>query len=216
MVKSNILESIKSINYHFLNVSESLSEKIKSLRSSSFSCQQIHDINLSLITNNKYYQDCDGLVSNKKSVLEIRSADCMPIFIFAPDSKIIAALHVGWRGLYKGIILKTGKFLNKLDKNINNMLVSVGPHIGVCCYEVSNDLILKFKKKFKLTNSFYEFKNKKYFLNLTKVVEIQFNTIGFSKSNIEDTEVCTKCNLEFASYRRNRTNVRNLNFLELL
>lgn len=216
MVKSNLLKNIKNINCHFFNFTESNSEKVMSLRNRSYSCQQIHNRNLSLIKSKKFYQNSDGLVSNKKSVLEIRTADCMPIFIYAPNSKIIAALHVGWRGLYKGIIFKTAKLLESLDKKINTMFVSIGPHIGVCCYEVSYELIFKFEKKFKLKKSFYDIKNKKYFLNLSNIVNLEFIALGFSKFNIEDTQVCTKCNLEFASYRRNKTKLRNLSFLELL
>ena len=36
--------------------------------------------------------------------LAILTADCCPIFIFDIDSKFIACLHAGWRGVYKNIV----------------------------------------------------------------------------------------------------------------
>lgn len=45
----------------------------------------------------------DGMFSlNTGEALAIKTADCMPIFLFSPSTGLIAALHSGWRGNYGG------------------------------------------------------------------------------------------------------------------
>ena len=50
----------------------------------------------------------DALVTTKKNyALGILTADCAPVFILDPKKKIVAAIHVGWKGAFKKIIYNT-------------------------------------------------------------------------------------------------------------
>ncbi len=88
----------------------------------------------------------------------------------------MAAVHSGWRGTYEQIVIST---INKMKENYGtnpkNIIVSIGPHIKECCYEVSWDLINKFKEN-KMYND-HNINNKRN-LNMEKCILAQLSYIG--------------------------------------
>ncbi|MDO4851594.1 MAG: polyphenol oxidase family protein [Actinomycetota bacterium] len=71
-------------------------------------------------------------------------ADCLPVILVAPGGGFAIA-HAGWRGALVGI---AGKTLEALCAETGCMPDEVnayiGPHIGACCYEVSDELLERF------------------------------------------------------------------------
>jgi len=67
-----------------------------------YSVKQVHGAKIKIIRSKKAKQEereADALISNQKNVfLMIKTADCFPVLFFDPIKKIIAAVHVGWRG----------------------------------------------------------------------------------------------------------------------
>lgn len=44
-------------------------------------------------------EDTDALITRQKGiVIGVRTADCVPILLFAPDIMAVAAIHAGWKG----------------------------------------------------------------------------------------------------------------------
>ena len=76
--------------------------------------------------------------------IAVLTADCVPILIYDKKMKIIAAIHAGWKGAYKGIIDKVIKFMIEKGCELKNMTAVIGPTISKKNYEVKAD----FKKKF--------------------------------------------------------------------
>ena len=73
----------------------------------------------------------------------------------------------------------------------------IGPSICQDCYEVSGDVIEKFKEAFDekdWDNLFYRKNNGKYQLDLWKANESVFRESGICKEHIAVTNVCTHCN----------------------
>lgn len=139
----------------------------------------------------------DGLISNtKEQVLLIRTADCLPIFIYDQKRYKIALLHAGKRGLFSGIIKEC---LKKMASDPKDLLVVFGPHIRKCCYSIGekrNILKSKFKK-------YIIVKNKKAYFDLTALAIDQLIAIGVRKKMIEDCKICTACKSErFFSFRK--------------
>ena len=54
--------------------------------------------------------------------------------------KMLAAIHAGWKGAYKGIVSKVIKFMIKKGCKLENITVAIGPSISVNSYEVKKDL----------------------------------------------------------------------------
>src|SRR5208283_4027816 len=52
--------------------------------------------------------DADAYITDEKYLpIAIRTADCVPVFIFDPQKRAIGLAHAGWRGTYKAITTKT-------------------------------------------------------------------------------------------------------------
>lgn len=146
------------------------------------------------------YDDCDGLITNSYGVfLTITTADCLPIFLFDPVVKCVGAVHAGWRGLTCNIIPKAIIMMqNELGSFPENILVFIAPAAGVCCYEVQDDVAIKFSEK-------YVVRKEKKYLDMKLYAKHQLISSGVDARNIEISEYCTICNPElFHSYRRDR------------
>lgn len=215
MIQSKLLLKYPDIEHFFLNGSESQSNAFEPKIKKAYSCGQIHQNRIAEVKRRKHYSEFDGLVSQKKSELVIRTADCLPIFIFAKESKVIAAIHAGWRGLLKEIISNADRLINSVYLNENSLVIAIGPHIGVCCYQVDKSLIDAFSGIAGLSESVFQFRRGKYYLNLSQIAKLQFKNLGIPATNIDDVDVCTLCNKNYFSYRRDRTENRNYNLIRL-
>lgn len=153
------------------------------------------------------YTDVDGLITNVPGICLVTSyADCVPLFFVDPVKKAIGLSHSGWRGT----VGKIGKVtVEKMTKEYGcrpeDIYAAVGPSICQDCYEVSEDVIDKFKEGFDekyWKQLFYRKANGKYQLNLWKANEIIFLEAGILKEHLTVTNVCTHCNSDvFYSHR---------------
>ncbi len=138
-------------------------------------------------------KEADGLVSNiKNQVLVIVSADCVPILLFDPKNKVVAALHGSRKSLVKGIIKNAvGKMVSNFACEPKNFLVGIGPHIRKCHYWLREGTY-KILRKTKFKKYFIPKKSKTYF-DLNKLVFDELSTAGIKRKNIEDCGICTYC-----------------------
>ena len=169
---------------------------------------QIHSDIVNKIDENNIGQkkDGDALITNITNVpLLIFTADCVPIAIIDKKSKAIGLSHAGWRGTYDLIAKKT---IDEMTKNYNtnpdDLVCIIGPSIGPCCYEVSQELAEKFNTNFtNSTEKLYTIEDGKYKLDLWKVNEYIIKECGVKDENIINLKICTSCNSDkFHSYRK--------------
>src|SRR3989338_1511960 len=53
--------------------------------------------------------DADAFITDRKNVpIAIRTADCVPVFIYDPLRRVIGLVHAGWKGTRQRIAAKTG------------------------------------------------------------------------------------------------------------
>ncbi|MBE6615334.1 MAG: peptidoglycan editing factor PgeF [Ruminococcaceae bacterium] len=90
-------------------------------------------------------EDCDGFVTDVPGVLPvIRVADCTPVLLAgrkSDGSPVVGAVHAGWRGSGAGIVRTAVEKMRDLGVLTESVHAAIGPHIGVCCYEVGEDLL---------------------------------------------------------------------------
>lgn len=86
--------------------------------------------------------EADGLVTNESGVcLTIFSGDCIPILLYDPVRRCIAAVHAGWRGTAAGAAAQAVKALvERYSCQPENILAAIGPGIGPCCFETHGDV----------------------------------------------------------------------------
>ncbi len=123
----------------------------------------------------------DAVITNQRKLpIGILTADCVPILIYDDVSKIIAAIHAGWKGAYRGIINKVIKFMLKKGCQSKNIHATIGPSISQKNYNVKQDFLKKFIKKNKKNKKFFKIKKKVIYFNLPKFVksQLEFNKIS--------------------------------------
>ena len=174
------------------------------------------------VTRPRPYKDVDGLVTDEPGIiLSTFYADCVPLFFVDPVHRAIGLSHSGWRGTTLKISCETLKVMNEqYSTKAENVLAVIGPSICQDCYEVSEDVIEEFVKKYGKDNSekiAYKKDNGKYQLDLWKANKIALLEAGVLDENITVTDICTCCNSELLfSHRASNGKRGNLAaFLEL-
>lgn len=84
----------------------------------------------------------DGLVTDQAGVcLTIFSGDCIPILLYDPVRRCIAAVHAGWRGTAAGIAARAAEaMVRDYGCQAEHILAAIGPGIGPCCFETHSDV----------------------------------------------------------------------------
>ncbi len=143
---------------------------------------------------------CDGLMTSEgELVLSIQTADCYPIFIYDPIQKAIALIHAGWRGTAQKITVKTIELLSHTyQSNPEDLIVSIGPGIQSCCYEVSIEFMDHFSAQV------LKERNGQFYLDLLKENVLQAQSASVLEDNIlTESSLCTACHVDqFYSYRK--------------
>ena len=154
---------------------ELVRKKIKNSARDIFLLNQIHS-NKFIYVDEKYQfkskPKVDAVITNQKNLpIAILTADCVPILICDHQKKIIAAIHAGWKGAYKGIVDRVIRFMLKKGSRPQNITAVIGPSISVDNYEVQNDFKNKFLKKDRRNKIFFRIKRKKLYFDLSNYVK---------------------------------------------
>ena len=156
-------------------------------------------------------QNTDGIVTNEQDILLTSYyADCTPLFFFDPTKNVIGLAHAGW----KGTVLKIGAkmvetFVKEFGSKVEDILITVGPAIDQCCYEVNDKVINPLRKSLSFipVEMVLDKKNGHYDLNLKKVNAQILIEAGILPHHIEISTYCTSCdNHLFFSHRKEKGN----------
>lgn len=150
--------------------------------------------------------ECDAIVTNQPGIMAgVLVADCYPVLLFDPRQKVVAAVHVGWKGAASGIIEKVVKsMVSGFDSRAEDILAAIGPGIGAQKYEVDRPV----REAFRAGTGNWERISKevslgKWHLDLKKSCRLQLEDAGIDPSSIDEAQECTYSHKElFFSYRR--------------
>ena len=156
---------------------EVVKKKISNSAKNIFLLNQIHSNKLVYIDNNYKLTKkpkADAVITNQKNLpIAVLTADCVPILIHDNKKRIVAAIHAGWKGAFKGIIDKVIKFMVKKGCSLKNITAVIGPSISVKNYEVKDDFMKKFIKKDKKSLKYFKIENNKLYFDLSQYVYSQ-------------------------------------------
>jgi len=153
--------------------------------------------------NNNIILNADGLITKEKNIfLMVKTADCFPVFLHDRQNKIIAAIHIGWRGAVEKVFFTAlFKMVNVFHSVLKNILVAIGPGIEKCCFhfkELFQENLPEWNPYIKKINN--GFKS----INLADFIQDKLIEIGVKKQNIEKANMCTACSSDFFSHFRSR------------
>ncbi|MCI1208135.1 MAG: polyphenol oxidase family protein [Treponema sp.] len=160
----------------------------------------------------------DGMITATENLLPVITvADCMPIFLYDPETNVSGILHSGWKGT--GIVVEAlKKAAAVFGSDPHDFCAVMGPHIHSCCYIVDEERAAYFKtnfgaecvspvaeselEKLQSGNSWNKNYIKLYHLSLAKANLVLLERAGVRSENIACADDCTCCNSVFGSFRR--------------
>ena len=160
----------------------------------------------------------DAVITDKKRVaLGIWTADCLPILMVDRSKRVIAAVHAGWRGIWRGVIERTVNEMRKtFESSPADILAGIGPGIGPCCYEVGTDVVSLFQNSHDTPDQLIQEREGRTYLDLSRAAQLELSKTGIPPDNIETVPLCTCCREDlFFSFRRDKQPGRQLSFIML-
>lgn len=168
--------------------------------------KQPHDGHVALVEGKDRQQiifGVDGMITQEPDIfLAVHVADCLPLLFYDPRRKNSAVCHAGWRSTLKRIAKEVVAEMKNLGSRPEEIIIGVGPHIKVCCYDVPEERIRMFREEFENNEKMVKSRNGKFYLDLTYLNLEQLKSVGVKEKNIEVAPYCTFCGEDFFSYRR--------------
>ena len=82
-------------------------------------------------------------------LLGILTADCVPILLADTRTHAVAAFHAGWRGTLARIVERgIGTLRRDFGSHPKDLIASIGPSIGPCCFAVGEEVLHEFGSQF--------------------------------------------------------------------
>ena len=191
--KNNIKKNLKIVK-------RKIGKKSKEI----FLVKQIHSNKFIFLSKNAKIKNrsinADAIITEKKNFpIAILTADCVPLLLFEKKRKMIAAIHAGWKGAFKGVINKVIKFMLKKGCSRKDITVAVGPSITQKNYNVKLNFKNKFIKKHKKNKIFFKNINKLIYFDLPNYIKSQLKFNKISKIDMINIDTYDKKNNFFSA-----------------
>jgi polyphenol oxidase len=154
-------------------------------------------------TGQLVFPTTDAIVTAEPNVMiAILTADCAPLMLVDPKRKVIGVTHAGWRGSFDRIAERTVLRMSELGAVPEDIVAWVGPMIGGCCYEVSEELAGQFQDEFGALAEPGKPFAKGRLLDLQELNAVQLIRTGLRRDHVHRSGLCTMhLKDQFYSYR---------------
>ena len=217
--------SEKDLEISFNKIQSMYNYKLKKI----IKAKQIHSTNIAIVKEdniNNSYENVDGFITNLTGVLLVTYlADCQGIFLYDREKKVIGNIHSGWKGTLNRIVNNAINIMTKeYYSNPENIEAYICPSILECCFEVDEDVKMKFIEGFKdieieelVTLGDIKNSEQKYNIDTVEINKRVMVNLGLKEKNIKKAKLCTKCNSDYIhSYRGEGKNCgRNIGIISL-
>ncbi|MGW8287309.1 MAG: peptidoglycan editing factor PgeF [Desulfobulbales bacterium] len=167
------------------------------------SAKQVHESQVFIVKekpeNDLEVDGFDALITDVAGVgLMIQQADCQAVMLFDPVNMAVGIAHVGWRGSVADIIFKTVSAMHlRYNTNAANLTAAISPSLGPCCAEFIH-------YRHELPKSFHDYQVKPNYFDFWAISHDQLCAVGVKSENIHSPNICTSCNKNYFSYRREK------------
>lgn len=161
---------------------------------------------LGVCADNGEMKPCDAVIVRKLlknvSTACVKTADCVPILLADTSTGDVCAVHAGWRGTAGDIASKAAQKLS--HGKPENIAAAIGPCIGRCCYEIGDEVYLRFKTLFLSKCTGYDMNTVcsvfpscsmggSFHLDLARANAELLEMCGVRPENIDVSGICTCC-----------------------
>ncbi len=146
----------------------------------------------------------DGMVSATSGMmLGILTADCLPVLLFDGATRVVGALHAGWRGVIGNIASAGISAMAAIGASPERIEAALGPAIGACCFEVDLGLAHRFVAEIPdAARHVRRAGAEKAFIDLKGLLREQLTRAGLQNRAITDVPICTRCSSDRFFSRR--------------
>jgi YfiH family protein len=150
-------------------------------------------------------QQGDAMVTDQSGIiLALQTADCVCTLLASSDQKVIAAVHLGWKGAASNLLQNTLQMIRKFS---NAQIVAlVSPCIRQESYEVDKAFADNFIKARDISTSFFKKNDEKLYFDLPGFVKEDLRQNGII--NISDSNENTYTNNQLFSFRLAKHNAK--------
>jgi hypothetical protein len=141
----------------------------------------------------------DAMITNIPGVtLVVLVADCQAVLMADPVKRVIANVHVGWRGNVNHILCRTiTEMHSRFGCDPVDLRVGISPSLGPCCAEFVN-----FASE--IPKMYWHHKDQQNRFDLWALSREQLLLEGVLPENIHVSGICTRCRTDnYFSYRAN-------------
>jgi YfiH family protein len=133
----------------------------------------------------------------------VRTADCVPILVGDRQTRRVAAVHAGWRGVVQGVTPAAVEALLERGSRPEELIVAIGPHISLAAFEVGDEVARELAQASSARNVVTRHEGQKAHVSLAGIVRAQLTQLGVPNDHVEELPGCTFGDASrFFSYRR--------------
>lgn len=154
--------------------------------------EQVHGVSIASVERvpapERPIAGCDALVTQAPGLgLAIRTADCLPLFVWDPAQRVVGIAHAGWRGLAARLPFRLISFLyQRYHTHPDQLWIGIGPAIHACCYEVGAEFDARLGR-------WIQDRNGGRTCDLIACAVSQLREAGVREGRILDSGQCTAC-----------------------
>ena len=141
----------------------------------------------------------------------VRTADCIPVLLYDPVKRVVAAVHAGWKGTVLHISQKAIHVMNlRFGCNPADMRAVLGPGIGPASFQVGEEVAEHFKQADFPIDQIWSFQGAGdgspmsggHHIDLWKANQWLLEQAGIPKENIQVSAIDTYTTEAYFSARR--------------
>ena len=159
--------------------------------------RQTHSDHVAVVSsgNNHTIANTDALITNEPGLFVcVQTADCVPILLYDPQMRVVAAVHAGWRGTVSKIVLKTIQQMTKrFSCQPSDIVAGIGPSIHMHAYEVGPEVVEAVETNFSNSSALLKpsLKIGHAYFDLWEASKTVLEEAGIPEENIEIMGLCS-------------------------
>ena len=192
---------------------------------------QVHGVEVALIDRpDLTRQDLEGydalITKLPGCAIGVRTADCIPVLLYDPVCKAVAAIHSGWKGTVRRI---TDHAIGVMEREFgtvaSDLKAVIGPGISRNSFQVGPEVIQQFRDAGFPMDMISQYDGEPiqgsmqggYHIDLILAVRWLLEQKGVPAHSIQDSGICTYLDGRFYSARREGAACgRNINSIKLI